>query len=274
MADALTSRAQAEAGAGSVTELSASQQAALSDQLTALADDELLLGHRNAEWTGHAPILEEDIALANLAQDEIGHAIVWYGLRAAIDGSDPDRLVYFRDAPQFLNAWLVELPRGDWAFTMLRQFLFDTYEAELLAGLARSRYQPLAQAATKIGREELFHLRHSGLWLERLAHGTTESYQRLATTLATAWPLMAQLLEPIPASVGLQAAGIWPDQKLLREAVVSRARAALTGVGLTVGPLAPAGGQLSARGTHTEHLDDVLTKLQSVARADPEATLW
>ena len=86
--------------------------------LLRIGDTVLIHGQRLAEWCGHAPVLEEDIALANLAQDEIGHAIVWYGLRAAIDGSDPDRLVYFRDAPQFLNAWLVELPRGDWAFTM------------------------------------------------------------------------------------------------------------------------------------------------------------
>ncbi len=254
--------------------LSAALQAPLVARLTAMADDELVLGHRNAEWTGHAPLLEEDIALANLAQDEIGHAITWYGLRSAIDGSDPDQLVYFRDAPDFLNAWLVELPRGDWAFTMLRQYLFDAYECELLARLARSTYEPLAQAAVKVGREELFHLRHSSLWLERLAHGTTESKERLLRAMATAWPLLPQLLAPMTGAAELHAAGIWPDPSELRDAVVARTRSALEGVGLTVGPLSPASGLTDHRGTHPAHLDEVLANLQSVARADPEAVQW
>lgn len=254
--------------------LSASLRAALIDRLTAMADDELILGHRNAEWTGHAPILEEDIALANLAQDEMGHAITWYGLRSAIDGSDPDQLVFFRDAPHFLNAWLVELPRGDWAFTMLRQFLFDTYEAELLARLAHSSYEPLAQAAVKIGREELFHLRHSSLWLERLAHGTTESRERLLKALATTWPLLPQLLAPMKDTAELHGIGIWPDQDELREAVVAKARAALEDVGVTALPLSRASGLTGHRGSHPAHLDELITRMQSVARADPEAVLW
>src|SRR5690606_34198588 len=275
MTDQSTSAPQVGASrSGSPKELGTVEQAALIEQLTALADDELLLGHRNAEWTGHAPILEEDIAIANLAQDEIGHAIAWYGLRSALDGSDPDRLVYFRDAPQFLNSWLVELPRGDWAFTMLRQFLFDTYEAELLSRLALSSYLPLAHAAVKIGREELFHLRHSGMWVERLAHGTAESRRRLALALASAWPLLPQLLAPMPGTMDLHAAGIWPQPDELREAVVARARAALSQVGLGAGPLLPTAGLTSARGTHPDHPDGWLERLPSVARADPEATHW
>ncbi|HET8984736.1 MAG TPA: 1,2-phenylacetyl-CoA epoxidase subunit PaaC [Trueperaceae bacterium] len=254
--------------------LSTALRAPLVARLTAMADDELILGHRNAEWTGHAPVLEEDIALANLAQDEIGHAITWYGMRAAIDGSDPDQLVYFRDAPSFLNAWLVELPRGDWAFTMLRQYLFDAYESELLARLTHSSYEPLAQAAVKIGREELFHLRHSSLWLERLAYGTSESRQRLVSALASAWPLLPQLLAPMAGAADLHAAGIWPDPGELREAVVARTRTALEGVGLTVGPLSPASGVTDHRGTHPTHLGEILANLQSVARSDPEALRW
>lgn len=254
--------------------LSTSLRTALVDQLTAMADDELILGHRDAQWTGHAPILEEDIALANLAQDEIGHAITWYGLRSAIDGSDPDHLVFFRDAPRFLNSWLVELPRGDWAFTMLRQFLFDTYEAELLARLARSSFEPLARAAAKIGREELFHLRHSGLWLERLAKGTAESQERLLKALATAWPLMPQLLAPMQGTPELHTAGIWPDPDELGEAVLNSARAVLDDVGATAGPRPRTGGPPARRGTHAAHFDELIATLQSVARADQEAVLW
>ena len=91
-----------------------------------MADDELILAHRNSEWTGHAPILEEDIAISNIAVDELGHATIWYGLLADITGDDPDRLAFFREATEFRNAQLVELPKGDWAFTIVRQFLPQT----------------------------------------------------------------------------------------------------------------------------------------------------
>src|SRR5215471_16608308 len=141
---------------------------ALPTYLLALADDELLLGHRDSEWTGHAPILEEDIAFANLAQDEIGHAALWYGLLRNLDGSDPDRLIFFREPGAFRNAQLVELPKGDWAFSMLRQYLFDAAESVRLPLLAVSTHRPLAEAAAKIRPEELYHLRHTQAWIQRL----------------------------------------------------------------------------------------------------------
>jgi hypothetical protein len=108
---------------------------AVAAHLLAMADDELILGHRNSEWTGHAPILEEDIAFTNIALDELGHARLWYELHGVLTGASTDRLVFFRNAAAYRNVRLVELPRGDWAFTMLRQYLFDSFEvvrAELL----------------------------------------------------------------------------------------------------------------------------------------------
>jgi ring-1,2-phenylacetyl-CoA epoxidase subunit PaaC len=106
-------------------------KAALAAQLLVMADDELVLGHRDSEWCGHAPILEEDIAFANIALDEIGHAVTWYGLLADLKGQDretyPNRLVYHRDMLDFRCVQMVEQPKGDWAFSMLRQYLFDTY---------------------------------------------------------------------------------------------------------------------------------------------------
>ena len=115
-------------------------QQILTQKLLALADDELILAHRNSEWIGHGPILEEDIALANIAQDELGHANLWYELHQTLTGDEPDDLAFFREADQFRNVQLVELPRGDWAFTMLRQYLFDAYELLLLDQLRHSRY--------------------------------------------------------------------------------------------------------------------------------------
>lgn len=253
--------------------LSAGLLAALIQRVTAHADDELVLGHRDAEWTGHAPLLEEDIALANLAQDEIGHAITWYGVRAGLDGSDPDRLVYFREPHEYLSSHLVAQPRGDWAFTMLRQFLFDAYETELLVRLSRSSYQPLAQAAVKIAREELFHLRHSQLWLERLAHGTDESRRRLAEALDAAWVLVPQLLAPMRGDAELAAEGLWPAPADVGSATVTRVSETLTALGLRPAPF-DTGPVAERHAQQPPELGDLLGVLQSVARADPQAQTW
>lgn len=250
-------------------------KAALVARLTALADDELVLGHRQAGWTGHAPLLEEDIAMANVAQDEIGHAVAWYELRARLDGSDPDRLVYFRPAEEFRSALLVEAPRGDWAFSLLRQYLFDAYEAELLARLRQSAYAPVSEAAAKLEREELFHLRYSRAWVERLAHGTEESRARLEAALGVAWPLLPQLLAPLPGDAALAAAGVYPDPGELAAAVLERTSAYLRGLGLEPPAAAPwpeAGAD--PRAARSEHVGPMLQVMQSVARSDAEAEGW
>lgn len=246
---------------------------ALVARLTALADDELLLGHRDSEWTSHGPLLEEDIAISNLAQDEIGHAVLWYEVRARLDGSDPNDLAFHRDPEGFRSCLLVEMPRGDWAFTMLRQFLFDCYEAEALPRLARSPYPPLAEAAAKAHREELFHLRHAGLWVRRLGLGTEESRSRALAALGVLWPEVGGLLAPLPTDADLVAAGYLPDWEALPGAVVARARAALGAADLDPGrdPVVPA---VNARDRVSPQRAELLATLQSVARADPEAVVW
>ena len=245
---------------------------ALVARLTAMADDELILGHRDSEWTGHAPLLEEDIALANIAQDEIGHALLWYGARAELDGSDPDTLVFQRDANGFRNARLVELPCGDWAFTMARQFLFDAFETEALALLRGSSYRPLADAAAKAAREELLHLRHSELLLQRLAGGTDESRRRLTVALERLWPHLPQLWRALPGEARLVEEGIVPDASELEAAVRARIDAALARAGLEAPAVSPAAS--GGRERHGEALVSLLIELQSVARADPEADAW
>ena len=255
-------------------DLNPAVKAALVERLTALADDELVLGHRDAEWTGHAPILEEDIAIANVAQDEIGHAVLWYGLVQELTGEDPDRLAFFRAADEFRSSALVEQPRGDWAFTMLRQYLFDTYEAELLPRLMRSAYTPVSEVAAKANREELFHLRHSALWVERLAFGTDESKQRLQAAMDELWALVPQLLEPLPGDALLAAEGIYPDPTELADAVLTRLKAELRQLELTL----PALPEPPTTNTRTERAEGalaaLLAEMQSVARADPAAESW
>ncbi|WP_027891656.1 1,2-phenylacetyl-CoA epoxidase subunit PaaC [Calidithermus chliarophilus] len=245
---------------------------ALIAKLTALADDELILAHRDSEWTGHGPILEEDIALANIAQDELGHATVWYGLRSALDGSDPDRLAFFRDAGEFRNCEFVELPRGDWAFTMLRQYLFDVYEALWLSAAARSTYSPLAEAAAKVVREERFHLQHTQAWVERLGLGTEESRRRIQAALDEQWGYAQQLFVPLPDEALLVAEGIVPDLAEVKEAWLERTTEHLRKSGLEL-PLQP-GYQPASRQMHTEHLWSLLAEMQSTARWDAEAKVW
>lgn len=255
------------------TPLSPTARAALIERLTAYADDELVLGNRLASWTGHAPLLEEDIAVANLAQDEIGHAVAWLELRQALDNSDPDQLAYFRGPDEYRSSWLVEHERGDWAFTMLRQYLFDSYEAELLASLRASTYTPLAETGAKLVREELFHLRHSRLWVERLAHGTDESRRRLQAAVDTAWPLLPQLLAPLPHDNLLETEGVIADQDQLAQAVLGATRAELSAHGLALPPAAPVPAG-NPRIHRTPHLAPMLELMQSVARADPAAERW
>lgn len=256
--------------------LTAAVREALIERLTALGDDELVLGHRDSEWTGHGPILEEDIAIANVAQDEIGHAVLWYELVQGLGGPEPDELAFTREAVAFRSTSLVEQPKGDWAFTMLRQFLFDSYEAELLPRLMRSSYAPVAEVAAKVNREELFHLRHSALWLERLAHGTDESRRRLVAALDTLWPLLPQLLAPLPGDAALTVAGIYPDTSELEGAVMQRITGALERVDVAPPKAAAARSEPSDRRARSSGgpLVALLAEMQSVARNDPLAEGW
>jgi len=242
----------------------------LRELLVALADDELILGHRDSEWCGHAPILEEDIAFANLALDEIGHANLWYSVLADLEEADRqsfvDRMVYWRDAPDFRNIQMVELPNGDWAFSMLRHYVFDSAEIERLNVLAESVFPPLAETAAKIRTEEYYHLRHTRLWLRRLGLGTAESRQRLQAALDQLWPYTSQLFEMPGEPDHLFALGIKMDQASLSweaQVIPFLGECQL---------ILPAGAErLLNRQEHSRHLPILLAEMQSVARLDPEA---
>lgn len=237
--------------------------------LLALADDQLILAHRNSEWIGHAPILEEDIALANIAQDELGHATLFYNLYGDLTGDDPDALVFFRDAANFRHVQMVEYPRGDWAFTMLRQYLFDAAEMTLLARLVDSAYLPLAETAVKMRNEELYHYRHTSAWLKRLGLGTAESHQRTQNALNTLWPLAQQLFVPLPDEADLVKAGIVPPAAEWHTAWLAEVRPFLTACALTI----PHNGTppATSRSAHSEHLAPLLADLQQVARLEQNA---
>lgn len=246
---------------------------ALAAQLLAMADDELILGHRDSEWCGHAPILEEDIAFANIALDEIGHGVVWYSLLADLIGEDretyPNRLVYHRDLVDFRCVRLVELPKGDWAFSMLRQYLYDSYEKARLDWLVNSQYQPVAEAAAKMRPEEVYHLRHTRAWVRRLGLGTEESNRRMQAALDDLWPQAMQLFMALPNETALVKAGYFPAVEQLLEIWCETVIAYLEQANLSP-PSVPTA-VVENRSQHTPHLKLLLQGLQEVARLYPDA---
>ncbi len=198
----------------------ARNERALDAKVLRLADDEFILGHRNSEWAGHGPILEEDIAFANLAIDELGHGILWYRIVSSLREEDPetfpDKLVYLRNAREFRNAEVVALPHKDWAFSMLRQFLFDTYESVHLPLLAASPFEPIAEAASKIKQEEIYHLHHTKTWTLRLGLGTDESHRRMQQALDALWAPFHQLFLPCGQEALLVDSDIVPDLRRIQ----------------------------------------------------------
>ena len=164
--------------------------------VTALADDELVLGHRHSEWTGYAPHLEEDVAFSSIAQDEIGHAAAYYSLVAKMTGDDTDRLALGREPTQYRNAILCERPNREWAYTLVRHWLYDTADDFRLTALEGSADAELASLASKIRREERYHLIHAESWMKRVAHGPVEGRTRLADATALAFPETVGLFEP------------------------------------------------------------------------------
>lgn len=243
--------------------------------LLGLADDELILSHRLSEWTGHAPILEEDIAFTNLALDEMGHAGLWYARHAELLGEDPERypdqLIFLREPAGFRNVQMVELPNGDWAFSMLRQYLFDAAESLWLDQLVSSRYAPLAEASAKIRQEERYHLRHTAAWVRRLGAGTPESNQRMQAALNELFPFALQLFEVQEGEADLADQGYLP----LRRELSNRWQALVLDE-LSAANLRPPEGSVAAvsrRTEHTAHLTELLEEMQMVARLEPGA-IW
>ena len=189
-------------------EVPADLKGPLVDLLLSLGDDEFILGYWDSEWTGVAPMLEEDVACSSIAQDEIGHARLFYQQVEALIGTPADRLAYGRQPDEYRQVQLVDYARGDWAFTIARQFLYDTADAIRLASLRTSAYVLLAQDIVKIEREETYHQMHVHVWLQRLANGTAEGRQRLENALEHLWPDALGMFERFPGEDVLLEKGI------------------------------------------------------------------
>jgi ring-1,2-phenylacetyl-CoA epoxidase subunit PaaC len=239
-----------------------------------LADDALILGHRLSEWCGHAPMLEEDIALANLGLDLIGQARAFYTLAGEIEGRgrDEDRLAYFREAAEFRNCLLVEQPNGDFAATIARQFLFAAVQHPYFVALRASPDSGFAGIAEKAAKEMAYHVRHAGEWMIRLGDGTQESRRRIVEALDELWSYSGELFEMDGAEQRLAEAGLAPDRRALRPAFEATVARVLKEATLEVPrPRAMQSGGRSGR--HSEHLGHLLALMQVLARQHPDA-VW
>ena len=246
---------------------------ALALLLLALADDEFVIGFSDSEWTGIAPILEEDVAMSSIAQDEIGHAQALYRLLADLvqDGRDADAIAFDRPAEGYYHARLLDHPRGDWAQTIARRYLYDTADAIRLEALTGSSYRPLAELVGKIRREERYHLMHATTWLERLATADGEPRDRLLAALDLIGPDAATVLAPLPSETALLMADI------VAESAVEQAVRWRGSIGPTFERLGlPMPPELRSdegtRSGHSEAFRRLHDEFTTVRRIDPAAT--
>jgi ring-1,2-phenylacetyl-CoA epoxidase subunit PaaC len=230
----------------------------------------LVIGHRNSEWTGHGPILEEDIAFSSMAQDEIGHAQVYYAMLHELGEAEPDKLAFGRKRREFRSCAFVAMPRGDWSFSIVRQFLYDASESVRLFALSEGTLAPLAQAALKLHGEEKYHLMHGASWVRKLGRANDESRTKMQTALDLAYPAALGLFEPTGANEPLAQAGICPTEDELQARWESAVVPTLSAAGLD----APDnhnrtyGGRV---GHQPEDLAQLLDNLQLVFNMDPSA---
>ena len=247
----------------------------LVDLLLSVADDKFILGHRNSDWTGLAPMLEEDIAFSSLAQDEISHATVLYQMAAELLGTTADKLAYGRKPEEFRCAQIVELSHDfDWAFTVCRDFFCDHFDFLRLSRLAASSYTPLAQLAARLAPEEEIHVHHVDTLLKKLGRGSPEARQRIQDALDRLSPVAIGLFEQTPGLELLEKQGVYPDapqpgmfQRWSQglQQIVSEANLILRQ------PKPDAQTVGGRRGRHSDGFAALLDELTEVYRLEPEA---
>ncbi|WP_407113755.1 1,2-phenylacetyl-CoA epoxidase subunit PaaC [Bradyrhizobium sp. LMG 9283] len=237
------------------------------------ADDALILGHRLSEWCGHAPMLEEDMALSNIALDLIGQARELYSYAAKAEGkdNDEDKLAYLRDVRQYRNLLLVEQPNGDFAQTLVRQFFYSAFADLYWRTMMNSRDATLAAIAAKSEKESAYHLRHASEWIIRLGDGTAESRARAQAAIDRLWAFTGEMFAVDDSERSLIDAGIAVDPATMR----GRWLKTLSDVAIEATLALPQNDwmqQGGRSGRHSEHLGHLLSELQSMQRTFPGLT--
>ncbi|GGC54786.1 1,2-phenylacetyl-CoA epoxidase subunit PaaC [Chelatococcus reniformis] len=236
------------------------------------ADDALVLGHRLSEWAGRAPTMEEDMALANMGLDLLGQARMLYAHAGEVEGRgrDEDAFAYWRDERGYRNLLLVEQPNGDFAVTIVRQFLYAAYAEPYWRAMMASGDATLAAVGAKAEKEMAYHVRHCAEWVVRLGDGTAESRARAAAALTELWPFTGELFEVDGTDRTLIAAGIAVDPQTLREPWQRTVIQVLAEATLEAPPAGfmRRGGR---SGRHSEHLGHLLAEMQHLQRSNPGA---
>ena len=235
-----------------------------------LGDDSLILGQRLGEWCGHGPILEEDIAMTNISLDLIGQAMSLLDYAGEIDGNgkDHDALAFLRFENEYKNALLVEQPNGDFADTMMRQFLFDAFRQPLFEKLVHSSDAQLSAIAEKSLKETRYHLKHTSEWIIRLGDGTEESHTRAQKALDNLWRYTDELFSETSADLSLVTSGIVPSMAEIKEVWNKTVHAVFAEATLQI-PTNNWQFEGGRRGVHSEHLGYLLADLQYMQRAYP-----
>ena len=245
---------------------------AIKELLYKMADDLLIIGHRNSEWTGLGPILEEDISFSSMAQDKIGQAQALYVLLHDLGEQEPDTVAFTRNANQFHNAQLVELPNGEYDFSLMRHFLYDHADQLRFEALANSTYEPLAKVARKVKGELKYHVFHANTWVTKLGLANQESHDKMQHALNHAWNYALGLFEPSANEAALIDESIFIGENTLQEQWLQTITPVLLKAGLTIpnpstwNPIV--GGRI---GIHTAHLEPLVEEMSEVFRYDPTA---
>ena len=242
----------------------------LIDYTLHLADNSLIMGHRLSEWTGHGPILEQDIAISNIALDLIGQSrnFYQYAARLKSDGSSEDSLAYLRDAQGFKNILLVELPNGDWAKTVMKLFFFSTYQYFLYQKLINSCDNQLAAIAEKSFKEVIYHLRWSSEWVVRLGDGTEESHNRTQNALGELWNFTNEMFEPTAYETASAKNNVGVDVTLLKKDWGKKVDQVLIEATL-ITPENKSMKDNGKKGKHTQYLITILKDMQFLQRTYP-----
>jgi ring-1,2-phenylacetyl-CoA epoxidase subunit PaaC len=245
---------------------------AIKELLYKMADDLLIIGHRNSEWTGLGPILEEDIAFSSMAQDKIGQSLALFQLLHELGEQEPDTVAFMRNANQFHNAQFVELPNGDYDFSLMRHFLYDVADQLRFEMLATSSYEPLAKVARKVKGELKYHVFHANTWITKLGVATEESHARMQTALNEAWNYALGLFEESDFEQDLIAENVFAGEAELKKRWLETIAPVLTKATLTIpneSSWAPVNG--GRKSQHTEHLQPLVEEMSEVFRVDPGA---
>ena len=234
-----------------------------------LADNSLIMGHRLSEWTGHGPILEQDIAISNIALDLIGQSRNFYQYAAQLKGNaTEDDLAYLREADEFKNILLAELPNGDWAKTILKLFFFSTYQYYLYQKLIGSADTQLSAIAEKSLKEVTYHLRWSSEWVIRMGDGTEESHKRMEKALEELWNYTGEMFSPATYETDCAEMNIGVDIISLKNDWQNKVKEVFKEATISL-PVESTGNRNGKEGKHTEHLQEILNDMQYLQRTYP-----